>query len=182
MDSEYLLRMGHQADQAGDHRAAIRWWTDALGAGIDDADTRGGTMWLVGMRCAELGDEQQADHWLGKAAELGHVFAMQSLAMQSFARDDYGDAISWYSRALERGHTNPQVEAIWQWQMGRAHALRGDPTEGIKWYKRVLKTEIFRGPELQELLTMLAEAYVVLGDRDEAIRWYAKANGVGNAH
>ena len=182
MDTQVLLDNGHAAYRAGDHRAAIRWWTDALGAGIADAQTRGETMWLVGMRYAELGDGQQAERWFAESAVAGYAFAMNSLADILMTRGDYDTAIGWYSRAIERGPANPELDAIWQCQIGRAHALRGDPASGIQWYKRALKTGMLGGPELRELLEMLAEAYVALGDRDEAIRWYAKAAGVGNAH
>ncbi|MFD7336419.1 tetratricopeptide repeat protein [Streptomyces violascens] len=117
------------------------------------------TDWL----CLErLGDADEAEAWLRRAATQGYAEAMVNLGVRRFALGDPVEGESWYRRAAELGH------AVAMANLGYRLAQRGDLDEAEQWNRR---GAVLGHPGAMENLAVLLKGR---GDAEQALEWFRR--------
>ena len=115
-------------------------------------------------------------------AERGAADAQAELGVRYAAgrgvERDYGEAVSWYRRAVEQGDARAQVELGFAYERGRGVEQNDD--EAVRWYRRSAE----QGNALGEnnLGWMYRAGRGVPEDDEEAVRWFRRSAMQGNAH
>lgn len=107
-----------------------------------------------------------------KAAQLGHVEAMNSLGVcyenGQGADQNYIEAAKWYRQAAERGYSPAQHNLGICYEIGQGVAL--DYSEAVKWYRKAAMQGY--GPAQNNLGICYEIGQGVVQNFAEAVRWY----------
>src|SRR5579863_5536289 len=79
-------------------------------------------------------DDKQAEFWLQKSAEQGHILAQVELGVVFDKTQDYAQALIWYRRAAEQGHARAEYNLGLAYQNGEA--VPKDLDQAVDWYRK----------------------------------------------
>jgi TPR repeat protein len=108
----------------------------------------------------------QALGWLQRAAEAGHVEAMNSMGLMCSGEGKVEEAEAWFRRAAEHDH----LEAVHN--VAQVLLQRQDP-EALSWFRRA--AELGHPRAMYNLAVLLQES-----GAQEALPWFRKAADLGN--
>jgi TPR repeat protein len=146
----------------GDEAEAEPWWQAGAKAGNAEA------MYVYG-HMLRLRGADQAEVWLRRAAERGHVRAAEILGRAADERGDLTEAEKWWRVAAEAG--DPEAAN----QLGVLLSTQGKRAEGRTWYAK--GAEGGHGVAMFNLAVRLSED----GDFDEAKEWLRRSGEAGHA-
>jgi len=114
----------------------------------------------------------QADHWLGKAAQAGYLPAKIALADLSLDRHDWVQAEHWYERAAQAGDVTAKFMSGLILDQGLAG--EGDPDAARHWYERAAQQG--HAQAQFAFATLLMEG----GHPQQGAHWFEQAAGQGH--
>ena len=114
-------------------------------------------------------------------AERGAADAQAELGVRYAAgrgvERDFGEAVSWYRRAVKQGDARGQVELGFAYERGRGVEQNDD--EAVRWYRRSAEQGNALGQ--MNLGVMYRDGLGVSRDDGEAVRWFRRSAEQGDA-
>lgn len=194
-DTDGMNELGRMHVDRGELDEAMRWFVNALDAGAEEAATniayifklRGDTesaeavcriaarserpipMFNLGTILEERGEHAEAEHWLRKAADLGHTGAMTNLANLLLKTDgDSRESRSLWRKAAKAGNSQAMLNLALDLRR------RGKKDEGMRWLRRSAAAGHV------EAMTILAAQLRGRDRTDEAEELFRKAADAGH--
>jgi hypothetical protein len=137
--------------------------------------------YTIGKSAFDRNDYQQALVNLGKASELGHADAQNTLGYMyqnglGVTKDD-AEAVGWFRKAAAQGHALAQNNLGHMYQNGLG--VTKDDAEAVGWYRKGAA----QGNAMAQnnLGYMYYHGFGVTKDDAEAVQWFSKAAAQGNA-
>jgi len=126
------VKSGVEAWQRGDHAAAVAIWRNLAAKGDADAAFNLGQAYRLGRGVPA--DAAQAKRWFEVAAIKGHLDAQVSLGLLLFDSGDRRVAMSWLSKAAEKGE--PRALLVVGTALFNGDGLKQDPLLGYAYVSR----------------------------------------------
>src|SRR6476469_1238630 len=120
------VRSGIEAWQQGDPAKAVAIWRGLAEKGDNDAAFNLGQAYRLGRGVAA--DSGQAQKWFEQAARAGHLDAEVSLGLLLFDSGDRATALSWLSKAAQRGE--PRAMLVTGTALFNGDGMKRDPVLG----------------------------------------------------
>ena len=121
--SAQSVKAGIDAWQRGDYVGAVAIWRPLAEAGDPDASFNMGQAYRLGR--GVLVDLANAQTWLGRAAEKGHVDAQTTLGLLHFQNGNQADGLKWLKGAAEKG--DPRAMLVYGTALYNGDGVPQDP-------------------------------------------------------
>jgi len=126
------VKSGIDAWQHGDYAAAVSIWRPLAEKGDSDAEFDLGQAYRLGRGVSV--DLAQAQLWLEKAANAGHLDAQTTLGLLLFDSGNRSGAIRWLKKAAERGE--PRAMLVYGTALFNGDGVPKDPVSAYAYVSR----------------------------------------------
>jgi len=132
------MSRARDAEQAGDHAAALRCWRTAAGLDPDDALAHNNLAWQLLTGPKEFRDPKEALRHARRAVEVGGAAVyLNTLGVALYRTGAYGEAVTVLDRSLAAG--KGEWDGFDPFFLARCHARLGDDGKGKDCFARAVK-------------------------------------------